>query len=470
MQPSIFGLFVFAVAVVVWRRPASYMLALTLICTLFGSTAAFILTAAGGTNILLAHFAIGLLFLRVFVMGSRGFDSLVVAVQENGVFATYAVYGALTAFILPHIFDHGIYGAPMRPTSGRLLGASPVAFSMQNITTAVYLLGTLAATLAAFATARRERNWPMLAAVVIGMTWFHFATGIADVVLSRIGHLEILDFFRNAQYAQLDQISDGVHRIAGIESETSGYSALGITLLIITVEFWLRSILPKQSGLAALAMATILMLTTSTTAYVGVAGYALLLGLRIVLTPMRLPMNKIVTLTLLAAFGVIALIALMIFNQGVVDYVADFLQQSTIHKTQSASGQQRSFWARSCWDAFIASYGLGVGAGSLRSSGLVQAVAGATGIVGLVTLPWYVLNVLRVHRLSAHATNLPPSAASVSAAFAWAAAGSLLPAILSGPTPDPGLIFGIFSGMSLGLAQIKDSSVVPGGMPRAQRI
>jgi hypothetical protein len=465
MQPSIFGIVILAIAVFLWRRPAGFMLALTLVCTLFGSTAAVVLTSAGHTNILLANFAILLLFLRSFTVEKGGFDRLACAFRENWVFAAFAIYGALTAFILPHLFDHGIYGAPMRPTSDRLLGAAPVAFSTQNVTTAIYLLGTMAAALASFSAARRERNWQLLVTVAVWMAWFHIGTGVADIVLSRIGHLELLNFFRNADYAQLDQYAEGVHRISGIESETSGYSATGLTLLIVNVELWLRGIMPKRSGIVALAMLAILMLTTSTTAYVGVAGYALLLGLRVVVTPMRLPVNKIISLLLLAALATAAIIGLLIFKPHVIDFVVDFLQQSTVHKVSSLSGRQRSFWAQSCWNAFLDSYGLGVGAGSLRSSGLIQAVAGATGIFGLMSLGWYVLTVLRLRRLSTHSTRLGPSAASASAAFAWAAFGTLLPAVISGPTPDPGLMFGIFAGISLGLAQANTRSAAASSRP-----
>ncbi len=51
-------------------------------------------------------------------------------------------------------------------------------------------------------------------------------------------------------------------------------------------------------------------------------------------------------------------------------------------KAESVSGRQRAFWAGQSVSAFLQSFGLGVGPGSFRSSSLLTAVLGATGVIG----------------------------------------------------------------------------------------
>jgi hypothetical protein len=109
----------------------------------------------------------------------------------------------------------------------------------------------------------------------------------------------------------------------------------------------------------------------------------------------------------------------------------------------------RLAWATQGFEAFRASFGLGIGVGSFRSSSMMTAVIGSTGVIGCVLLGAYLLTLLAPWRRQAYLLDLDRDRGLGEAAAA-AALFSLLPAVLSSPQPDPGLLFGILAGYALG--------------------
>jgi hypothetical protein len=190
-----------------------------------------------------------------------------------------------------------------------------------------------------------------------------------------------------------------------------------------------------------------LLLTTSSTAYVSIAGYVLVLLLRMTFTPLRLPMSKKVALGLIALISGTVLLALEVLVPAMSKLMLDILQQMTLNKLHSLSGIQRSFWVHKAWEAFWVSDWIGVGAGSLRSSGLISAIAGSMGIAGLISFVgalWLILKPMEKESHQAPVRNHR----GLCAAFGWAAVLTLIPQLFAQPTPDPGLLFGIFAGIS----------------------
>ena len=205
--------------------------------------------------------------------------------------------------------------------------------------------------------------------------------------------------------------------------------------------------MPKLTGTTSLALLIMLLLTTSSTAYVSIAGYALVLLLRMTFTPLRLPLSKKIILGLIASIGGGALLTLEVFVPAMSRLMLDILQQMTFGKLHSLSGVQRSFWAHKAWQAFWASNWVGVGAGSLRSSGLLSAIAGSMGLVGLVTFLGATWMILKPAKLATHRLEVGEEQ-GIRASFAWATVLALIPGLLSLPSPDPGLLFGIFAGVA----------------------
>lgn len=449
MIPTIFGYLIFAAGLLLMPATITSMLALVLISSLLGAASAIDLPSMGGANVTPASLALIFLVLRILLSPASRFSVVAMAFRQNVFLAFFCVYGAATAFLFPSLFFHLMSVPQLRTVLGEdLFATSPVEFSTQNITTAVYLLGTFLAFLSACIAFGLEHDGKRFLSIAIFVSWAHMGFGILDIILTQFGLHDGLEFFRNGSYSQLVQEVGGVQRVAGISPEASTYAAYGFVFLVLNVELWMRGERPKLTGATSLAMLIMLLLTTSSTAYVSIAVYALVLLARILLTPMHLPLLKKVSLGAVAFAATTLLLILEVFMPTMSALMLDILRQMTLQKLTSLSGLQRAFWQQEAWAAFWKSTWIGVGAGSLRSSGLVSAVAGSLGAIGLAALFGSIWTVLKPFRLHTHNV-LMTGEEHVRVSFGWAAVIGLVPALLTAPSPDPGLLFGIFSGIAV---------------------
>jgi hypothetical protein len=452
MSPTVFGYLVVGAALILMFGSITSMLSLVLIASLFGAASAVDLPGLGGASVTPASVAILFLALRVSLSSAGRFPVIAKAIQQNPYLAFFCIYSAATAFLLPELFSHTINVPPLRDVGnavGNLFATSPVQFSSQNITTAVYLLSTLLVSLSAYIACAYERHMDKLLITIFAVSWCHIGFGILDIVLSNFGVRSWLDVFRTANYFQLNQDIGGVQRVAGIFPESSAYATYGFTFFVLSVELWMRNQKKVLSGITAIGMLAILLLTTSSTAYVSIAAYAIVLPLRMIFTRTRLAFAKAVILIAIGGICVTALLSIEVFLPAMGALMFDILQQMTFQKLNTASGLQRSFWAQKGWEAFWSTDWIGIGAGSFRSSGLISSVAGSCGILGLLALFGSVWRVLNPLQDQTHNVLTPDKADRISAAFGWAAVVGLIPQMLGAPTPDPGIMFGIFSGVAV---------------------
>ena len=450
MQPTYIGFIVVAIAFVLFWRSMTALLVLTLICTLFGGSSALDLPALGGASIQPCYVALGFLVLRVIFAAVNRTVGILWALWHNAFLAAFSFYGATTAFILPRLFAGEVdVRSNVRGVVGDIFYTQPLAFTPQNITQAVYLIGTLMAALAATIVARNEQCRGAVVRAGVALAWLHTGAGLLDLILDFAGHSEIWKFVRNASYAQLDQSFGGWKRIAGTYPEPSAFCQCGFVWFVLNAELWLRGIRPRQTGPAALALLIILMITTSTTAYGSLGLYFVLLLLRLIIFPMRLTVARSLTLGVVALLTVGVLLTIVLSAPEIAHEATRIFGTVTFNKMESESGTQRAFWVQKSLEAFVASHGLGVGAGSVRSSSLVAAILGSMGVVGITTLLAYLWMTLKPFRVSTHRLRQTPDDA-VAAAVSWAAVLTLVPLTLNGATPDPGLIFGMLSGLAVG--------------------
>jgi len=449
MQPTIFGFIVVLVGLVSLFRPIHWAFALAVVCTEFGGAAAINVPALGGSSIQPSHLALGFLVLRLLLERRVGVGGWVTAIEDNLFLFAFGLYTAITAFILPRLFQGEISVIPLRVTNGNFFTRVPVGFSSQNITAAVYLIGTALFAISAALMARRRETTMKLISALIWVGWLHVAFGVADLVLSAAGHHELLDFFRNGNYAQLNQGEQGFHRIAGVFAETSAYSHYALVFLVFTTELWLRSILVTQARALALALLTMLLLTTSTSAYIGVAAYSLVLAARFIFVPGGVRPGFVVSSAgvVLCAAGLALL--LVVADPHLSDRIIQVVTDMTVNKATSASGRERAAWAAQALQAFSASHGLGVGAGSFRSSSLVYAILGSSGLVGAAFFFLALANLIKPFRASTYRADVD-GRQGAGVAAAWAAAIGLAPLVFTGTSADPGALFGLFAGLAMG--------------------
>jgi len=458
MTPTLFGVLTAALGLLLlWRGSSLAMLQAVMALSLMGGSAAIVLTGLGGSTVQPAILALAFLVVRCLAPQPGQGHRLALGARDLAPLILFALYGAVGAFILPRLFAGSIYVTPLRPIpNGYIFAQYPLAFSPQNVTSAVYLMSTLLAAVCTYVTVRRSPDPAPIsrAAGIIAMV--HAALGVSSVVLAGTAWTTVLKFVRNGYYAQLDQTVDGMARMTGVFPEAAVYSSYGFIWLVFTCELWLRGLEPRWTGWGAAALATALILSTSTTAYVGLAAYALILLGRMALTPRAIPLSKGLVLIAVGLSALAGVMLLAIVDPAIADALARTGARLTVDKAQSASALQRAFWAKQGLSAFSASHGLGIGPGSFRSSSIALAVLGSTGLIGSVALTLHLLRTFKpLARSTWIATRNPARDAGTAAA--WAAVVSLIPASVSAATPDPGFVWGILCGIALGLRQPAES-------------
>lgn len=475
MSVTPFGLAIAVIGLILMLRSGVVpLLWMTMICALFGGSAAMLLPALGGASIPPVQFALAFLVARCILPGSGQHAALSDGLRANIFLGVYAAYGLITAMIASRVFAGTIQVVALRfKFSWNLFATTPLEFSSSNITTSVYLFGTFLMSVATYVALRNQEKASSFVNAAVVIVWIHAFFGISAALLKGTPYDLFIGSIRNANYAQLDQAVGGFVRINGVFPEPSSYAAFGFNWFVLLFEFWFRNILPKRTGLAAAAMAIVLILSTSTTAYAALVIYGVILTFRIVIFPQSLPIRKGMTLAAAAMLAVILVATASLLFPEVANSIWTLLRYLTVGKQDSESGLQRAFWAKIGIDAFVASYGIGVGPGSFRSSTIITAMIGSVGVFGTLMFVLHFLRVIKPLRITTYfgdprqAGVTFDQATLVGAAASWGAVAALIPASLIASSCDPGTDFAIFGGAALALrakrriASAEPSAAIP---------
>ncbi|WP_095012494.1 glycoside hydrolase [Tsuneonella mangrovi] len=419
---------------------------------LFGGSAAILLPALGGSSIPPMQVALLFVLLRMLAPSAGYLNVIPEAIRANLWLVVYVVYGVVLAYLGPRIFAGSMQVAPLQPLpSADLFATTLLGPSSQNFTSAFYLLGTLLAACSSFVFNRYCRGGTeTLISAAIAVGWLHVILGLAVLAAHGTPLHAFFDLFRNGNYAQLNQSYQGFVRMRGLMPEASAYAGFGFTWFVLNAELWYRSIRPQATGPVALMLATALFFSTSSTAYVGLAGYFVWFVGRAIVLPGTANAIRLVQFGA-ATLGIAVMLAILLLSIPALPLqFLDVVRSMTVDKPGSESAQQRLFWAVQGWDAFKASYGVGIGPGSFRSSSFLTAVLGATGIVGTVSMMLYFFRVFQPLRRSTYG-GVRLAELSVGGAFAASALLMQIPNSVSAPKPDPGVAFALFSGAAIAL-------------------
>jgi hypothetical protein len=416
----------------------------TLFFSIFGGGAAFLV---GRSTITPVSFAVALLLAHLLLSMFRRADHASLGAKTNGWLAFFCIYGAVTAYLLPKVFNKALAVTPLS-ASARTQDflVAPVHLGLQNYTTAIYLLATLAAGVCAGAAAADPKSKRMLVVWGIVIAWVNNLFGLFSAIAPSSA---VLKFFRNAAYAELLQSTEDYSRVTGVFPEASAYASFAFMWFVFMIELWLRNVASRWTFVTALGVGAMIIACTSTTGYAALAAYAVILAVRALITPRSIPVSKLV---LGAMVGLAAMaLALLLINlyPNVIPALGKAAKSILLTKSETVSGRHRLFFAQTAIKAFKVTWGLGVGAGSFRSSSLVLAILGSMGVIGAIAFAGHFIRVLKPLRRDTYELPGDPTKA-VGVAAAWAACAGLIPQILSSSTPDPSYPFAIFAGLALG--------------------
>lgn len=427
-----------------------------LVTMLLGGSAAFVL---GQSSVSPAHLALGFLMIRCLVPGGSKLSDLVAAFRENVWLVVFVGYGFFGAILLPHIFAGEMDVTPLRgqvrPRFGselaRILASTPLRFTVQNLTTAIYMLGTLLMALLTHAVLRGKPGGARLVARVGGWIGIiHAVTGILGVAAHGTPVDAVLGFFRNSTYATLDHEYKGFIRMNGVWPEASAFAAFAVTWFAFNFECWLRRLETRYTGPATLLLGIAVVASTSSTAYVGLAMFGMLLALRFLAIPGLIPIDRMGWIIICGLVMIAAGCALLILQPALSAAMTGVLEHMTLEKADSYSGRQRLFWAKQGVEAFFISHGLGIGPGSFRSSSLATAILGSTGIIGCASFMLYLIRSFSPLTISTYRLHGDPDR-DCAAACAWALLVFIGVASVSAPSCDPTLTFAVLAGSAIAL-------------------
>ncbi len=454
MTPTFIGFAMMLIGVVlmVYGRIEA-MAAFCLFATLMGGGSAITMGALGGASLLPSQFGLIFLMLRIALPSARQMPLVREGTVANSMLVVYVGYAIVSAFVLSKIFTNAMQVVPLKPSEDMrsgLFSTVPLQFTTQNITASFNMTFTLLSAIAMYVAAKQPRGAVMLAKTGTMICFVHSYLGISAALLASTPYAAFLKLFRNGSYYQHNQSVEGFIRITGIHPEPSGYAQYGFIWFVFATECWLRGILPKRSGPAALIMGSILFISTSSTAYVSLGAYAAVLLIRMAFTPQLMGLRKILVFAGLFILGCVAISAMLLIFHSLSAKLLEILEAMTINKQQSSSGLQRAFWAKQGIDAFKVSHGLGIGAGSFRSSSIFTAILGSVGVIGSLAFVLFTAHVFKPFRTATYLLE-DDKVSQVGVAAAWTVVMMLVPAGIGSPSPDPGFTFGAFSGAALAL-------------------
>jgi len=414
---------------------------------LFGAAAAVNLPALGDSSIPPGHLLLAFYLPSVF----RHPQSVAVCLSQFEYrkpgfwLACFAIYGLFSAIFLPHVFagEVEVFSISRGDLQSRgSIALAPLAFGGGNIAQTVYLMGDVALFFAVSVHARLSGAQTIVNAILFAAPT-HFALGLLDIVHHRFGGIALFDFIRNANYAVLVEGDiGGLRRTIGSFPESSAFGGVALLFLAFALELYIRGVGSWRTAVVACMAMLCVVGSISTSALVGLGIYSsflLLRGCGLLIVGGSTTRLSMLVVALPATFMVVGLI------QQLWPDFSFWLDDTTavlfFEKLGSASGIERSLWNAYGWEAFLNTWLLGAGVGSIRTSSYPIAVLANTGIPGLCLMLAFFGLLLRP-LWGDH------TASAVASAAAFACIAAMLPAMTAGTSVVLGLQFAALAALT----------------------
>jgi len=442
MTFSITGVIVCATLLVIGYILRAPLIVALLSSLALGATAFAELTAiAGATPPIYTLFT--LLFILSMAMHKRVIGNVVSVLTANSTGALIClltVYAVVGAIILPRMFADQT--TAFIPFNGRIteVALSP---SSKNITQSAYFVLSAAAFFAFAVWLRQPRSFRCLKLGFYSFTALSIALGFLDLAGKQAGIIDLLAPIRTVHYALLtdSQFSTtSFWRVAGGQAEASAYGAYSLIGFAFCIVYWHRTG-SMPALLLTIGILAMLLLSTSTTAYAGLAILALFATWSAIvrLAQGYLQKRDIIFVALVAIF-VIIVIYMYIFQLSIINIYVKLFQESIVNKIWSTSAQERFYWNYKSILSVSDTYGLGIGLGSSRSSSWIISVITQLGVAGALVMFYLVFQILNGLR-GISRVGQDREITGVASGARSAAIASMVASSISGGEVDPGVTF-----------------------------
>ena len=354
-----------------------------------------------------------------------------------------AVYATIGAYMMPRLFMDQTMAFAVRAQAENY--AAPLGPTTSNLTQSIYFIGDFACFVILSGFGSSEAGQKCLGRAALMCVILNLVFAGLDVLTYATNTTELMSFIRNSTYSVLsDNNLDGVRRIVGSFVETSSFAYWTLGYFAFTTTLWLNGVATRLTlSLSALSF-VVLLLSTSTTAYVGLPVYLSAQFAVIAFKFMFRPIRPAMLAFLVCSPFLLALIVILIcLNDASYAYVGDLLNNFVLNKMTTSSGIERSTWNHQAIQNFFDTFGLGAGNGSVRASSFPIAVIGSLGFPGAITYGLFLSSIWFGKKAPAPPATLAMQAAARSACFAW-----LIAASASGSFIDLGLPFFAFAALA----------------------
>lgn len=440
MQLSLVGTII-CIMLILAARWSGGLLAVLIASLTFGATSVVSLTALGGSSPLVFSILQILLICTVILKRSFVRDLWSVFSQQPlaWIVLIFAIYVVCGAVILPRLFlgqttafvpiksEFRIAEVPLSPVSGNV--TQTLYFVLNALT-----FFAVAIILSRSMSLKVLRNGFFLwAALLIG-------TGLADLFGKLVGAGDVLAPVRSASYSMLTSVEEaGFFRIAGAYSEASAFGSATVITLAFTFTYW-RATRELVALNLSIVLLILLLLSTSSTAYVGTAIISMPLFFAILKSSMNNRISRQDVFLLSCGIATLLIvIAINLYDEKVLDPVWDLINSTILNKASSASGRERAYWNLRSMDSFFDTVGLGIGMGSSRASSLIVAVISQLGVIGTALLAALVYQI--VNRKWVRMTYPDIEAHAIALSLRSAALAAFVTASIAAGGADPGVLF-----------------------------
>ncbi|WP_267419124.1 hypothetical protein [Sphingomonas sp. GC_Shp_1] len=373
--------FLFAIAAIMPLRWSVVMLFAALP---FGS-----MTVVPGSITILPYVALSPLVVAKVLMTTHNPTAL-----WDGMF-NWRRLGLLTAFMVVAMFV--TYSAPFLFPGARVMGLStlrpmPLGFGGGNITQPLYLAMSYLLCIALYLLMLTPTGPATIAVALLTGASMSVLSGLLDMATAGTTALAPL---RTATYAILETAEvANTRRVIGFNTEASTFGALtlsfGAILIFMSPTAWLGGRAKLYERALILIVLAMSVLSTSSSAYLGLVLLALLYLIRLallVVTPRNGLDRRQSTLSILALMMTLLLATTyLVVRPAVLNGAIEIVDNTLVKKSGSDSADERASWNRVSMEGFSASGGYGVGVGSTRTSSWIVAVISSTGVLGALLL------------------------------------------------------------------------------------